>query len=99
MHPKLRGFNGDEATRAKLDRIYRLEDACVQAQGDDPIGGLWCHKNSSEFGVWAAPTHYASESEEGLQRALARLAELAPGFTPRRLPQRKGRRRARRSPW
>ena len=75
---------------ARQARQERLIAACTAVQGDDPEGGFWCYRYSSEFGGWEPPMGIARASDEGLARVLDRLAELAPTFTPRWLERRKG---------
>ena len=85
MHPKVVRMAVSAETKVILDRHYRLLDACFEVQGDDPPRGLWCYQYSTEFdGVWQQPSTVATVSEEGLQRVLARLAELAPTLGPAR---------------
>lgn len=97
MHPKLVNKAVDESTKAILDRLYRLEDACIAIQRDDPIKGLWCHQNPKDFDeVWQKPSDVAKD-EEGLQRVLTRLADVAPTLGPAQWrPKLKGQRRANR---
>lgn len=97
MHPKVVNKAVSESTKVILDRMYRLEDACFAIQGDDPLKGLWCHQNAYDFdGIWQKPTDVAKD-EEGLQRVLARLAEVAPTLGPARWrPKLTGQRRSNR---
>lgn len=81
-------------------RMKRLREAYLQAFGDDDYTRpYWGYVYSSEFGTWQSPEHFAAESDENLERALARLAELAIGVTPSWKPKIKGQKRVSRKRW
>jgi len=82
------------------ERIERLLARATEVLGDDDSQPVWWHRNDTvlgrdEIGQSLTPVQLASQSEEGLQRLLVLLDELAQTVSPRWKPK-LGRRRSRR---
>ncbi|HKY22034.1 MAG TPA: hypothetical protein VJM31_12525 [Vicinamibacterales bacterium] len=81
-------------------RIARLIARATEVFGDDDSQPVWWHRNDAalgqdEIGQYLTPVRLAAQSEEGLQRLLLLLDDLAQKMSPRWKPK-FGKRRSRR---
>ena len=81
-------------------RIGRLIARAIEVFGDDDSQPVWWHRNNEamgrdEIGQYLTPVRLAAQSEEGLQRLLWLLDDLAQTVSPRWKPK-VGKRRSRR---